>query len=200
MESGTVPHNAQHQLSGYIHIPVVVLKSTKWFYFRLPSVRRVRRSKALVFPMHACVCAKSLQSYSTLCDPKNCSLLGSSVHGILQTRILSGLPCLFPGDLPNPWDEPASLKCPALAGGLFTTSTTWEAPSLFMGTRKTKKASKAEWLFFPQATVSLPTGCPESDLWVRGLCSALAIVLYVLLLRMCHLHVFVVKQEMSYYI
>ena len=86
MESGTVPHNAQHQLSGYIHIPVVVLKSTKWFYFRLPSVRRVRRSKALVFSMHACMCAKSLQSYSTLCDPKDCSLLGSSVHGILQTR------------------------------------------------------------------------------------------------------------------
>ena len=28
----------------------------------------------------------------TLCDPMDCSLPGSSVHGILQVRILSGLP------------------------------------------------------------------------------------------------------------
>ena len=31
---------------------------------------------------------ESLQSYMTLCDPVYCSLPGSSVHGILQTRIL----------------------------------------------------------------------------------------------------------------
>ena len=36
----------------------------------------------------ACVCAKSLQSCPTLCDPMNCSPPGSSVHGILQARIL----------------------------------------------------------------------------------------------------------------
>ena len=35
-----------------------------------------------------CVCAKSLQSYLTLCDPMDCSPPGSSVRGILQTRIL----------------------------------------------------------------------------------------------------------------
>ena len=34
------------------------------------------------------VCAKSLQSYLTLCDPMDCSPPGSSVHGILQARIL----------------------------------------------------------------------------------------------------------------
>ena len=32
--------------------------------------------------------AKSLQSCLTLCDPRDCSLPGSSVHGILQARIL----------------------------------------------------------------------------------------------------------------
>ena len=32
--------------------------------------------------------AKSLQSCLTLCDPMDCSPPGSSVHGILQTRIL----------------------------------------------------------------------------------------------------------------
>ena len=32
-----------------------------------------------------------------------------------------------PGNLPNPGREPPSLKSPALAGGFFTTSATWEA-------------------------------------------------------------------------
>ena len=36
----------------------------------------------------SCMRAKSLQSYSTLCDSISCSLPGSSVHGILQARIL----------------------------------------------------------------------------------------------------------------
>ena len=32
--------------------------------------------------------AKSLQSCPTLCDPIDCSLPGSSVHGIFQARVL----------------------------------------------------------------------------------------------------------------
>ena len=39
----------------------------------------------------------------------------------------SGLPFSIPGDFPDPGIEPASLASPALAGGFFTTSTTWEA-------------------------------------------------------------------------
>ena len=39
----------------------------------------------------------------------------------------SGLPFPTPGDLPDPGSEPASLESPALSGGFFTTSTTWEA-------------------------------------------------------------------------
>ena len=71
--------------------------------------------------------AKSLQSCLTLCDPMNHSPLGSSVHGILQSRIRSGLPCPSPEDLPNPGITPSSLSSPALAGGFFTTCTAWEA-------------------------------------------------------------------------
>ena len=65
----------------------------------------------------------------TLCDPMDCSLPGSSVHGILQARILdywNGLPFPSPGNLLDPGMESASS---ALAGGFFTTSTTWEAQS-----------------------------------------------------------------------
>ena len=47
------------------------------------------------------------QSYLTLCDPKDGSPPGSSVHGILQARILE-LPCLPPGDFPNPEIKPRS--------------------------------------------------------------------------------------------
>ena len=34
------------------------------------------------------MCAKSLQSCPAICDPMDCSPLGSSVHGILQARVL----------------------------------------------------------------------------------------------------------------
>ena len=48
---------------------------------------------------------------------------GSSVHGILQARILE---CIAM-HLPNPGIKPATLMSPALAGQFFTTSATWEA-------------------------------------------------------------------------
>ena len=38
--------------------------------------------------IHSDVCVLLAQSYSTLCDPRDCSPPGSSVHGMLQTRIL----------------------------------------------------------------------------------------------------------------
>ena len=41
---------------------------------------------ALQGPVH--VCAKSFQSCLTLCDLMDCSPLGTSVHGILQARML----------------------------------------------------------------------------------------------------------------
>ena len=43
---------------------------------------------ANVLLLAACMSTKSLQLCSTLCDPMDFSLLGSSVHGILQARIL----------------------------------------------------------------------------------------------------------------
>ena len=46
--------------------------------------------------MHAYVCAKLLQSCLTLCDPTDCSLPGSSVHAILQAKILEWVAIPFP--------------------------------------------------------------------------------------------------------
>ena len=41
---------------------------------------------------------------------------------------MDGLLFPLPVDLPDPGIKPMSLKSPALAGGFFTTSTTWKAP------------------------------------------------------------------------
>ena len=47
--------------------------------------------------------------------------------GFTRQEYWSGLPCLSPGDLPNPGIETASLMSLALEGRFFTTSATWEA-------------------------------------------------------------------------
>ena len=48
------------------------------------------------------------QSGLTLCDPMDCSLSGSSVHGIFQARVLEWIAFPSPGDLPNPGIKPGS--------------------------------------------------------------------------------------------
>ena len=51
--------------------------------------------------MAACVCAKSLQSCLTLCDPMDCSPPGSTVHGILKARILEWAAISFSNAIPR---------------------------------------------------------------------------------------------------
>ena len=54
--------------------------------------------------------AKSLQSCPTLCDPVDCSLPGSSVHGILlRQEYWNRMLCPPPGDLPYPGTKSISL-------------------------------------------------------------------------------------------
>ena len=60
-----------------------------------------------VFLGFCCLCSV-VQSCLTLCSPMNCSPLGSSVHGILQARILEWVVVPPPGDLLNPGVTPTS--------------------------------------------------------------------------------------------
>ena len=55
---------------------------------------------------------------------------GSSVHWILQARILEWVAMPSSRGIPNPEIEPTSLMSPALTGRFFTTSATWEAHAL----------------------------------------------------------------------
>ena len=75
-----------------------------------------------------CVHAEWLQSCLTLCDPMDCIAHQAPLSmGFSRQGYWTGLPCPPPGDFPNPGIKPASLTSPALAGNVFTTSTTWEA-------------------------------------------------------------------------
>ena len=55
--------------------------------------------------LNLCMSAKSLQSCLTLCDPMDCSLPGSSVHGILQASILEwvAMPSSRGSSQPRDW-------------------------------------------------------------------------------------------------
>ena len=69
----------------------------------------------------SCVCVCSVaQSCLTLCNPVDCTPLGSTAHGISRQEYWSDLPFPSPGDPPDPGIEPLSPASPALAGGFFT--------------------------------------------------------------------------------
>ena len=71
---------------------------------------------------------KSLQSCPTLYDPMDCSAPGSFLCPWDSPGKNTGVDCpvLFQRDLLDIGIKPISLMSPALAGGFFTTSVTWE--------------------------------------------------------------------------
>ena len=71
--------------------------------------------------------AKLLQLCPTLCDPKDHSPPGSSVHRVLQARILEwvAMPSSGVSSSPRDWTQ---VSC--IAGGFFTNRTTREALEL----------------------------------------------------------------------
>ena len=60
---------------------------------------------------------KVIQSCPALCDPMDYSLLGSSIHGILQTRILEWVAIPFSRGSSQPRDQ-TQVSC--IAGRFFT--------------------------------------------------------------------------------
>ena len=70
---------------------------------------RNKRGKRLLLDI-MCVCT---QSCPTLCDSMDCSLPGSSVHGISQARILEWVD--FPGNLPDPGKRLLNWQADSLA-------------------------------------------------------------------------------------
>ena len=63
------------------------------------------------------VCVLVTQSCPVLCDPVDCSLLGSSDHGILQARILEWIAISFSRGSPQPRDQ---IHTSCIEGSFFT--------------------------------------------------------------------------------
>ena len=83
------------------------------------------------FKIEVCVCAKSLQSCLSLCNPMDCSPPGSSVHGILQARILEWVAMPFSRGSSWPRDRTHVSYVSCTGKWIFTTSATWEAQLIF---------------------------------------------------------------------
>ena len=77
------------------------------------------------------------QSYLTLCVPMDCSPPGTSVHGILQARILEWVAIPFSRELPNPGIEPRS---PSLQAGSLPS----ESPGKLKNTPKKMLTKKKQ--------------------------------------------------------
>ena len=71
----------------------------------LPQPKRQNYTTVLLFIILVVLVA---QSGLTLCDPTDCNLPGSSVHGILQARILEWVAISFSKGSSNPETEPGS--------------------------------------------------------------------------------------------
>ena len=84
----------------------------------LPLGFLIQSSFHLVQPQKSESESEVAQSCATLCDPMDCSLRDSSIHGIFRQENWSGLPFPSPGDLLDPGIEPMS---PALQADAFIT-------------------------------------------------------------------------------
>ena len=76
------------------------------------------------------VCAKSLQSCPTLCNPMDCSPPGSSVYGILQARIREWVAMPSSKGSSQPRDQ---TQASLIAGRFFTDWATREAQEYWSG-------------------------------------------------------------------
>ena len=96
-------------------------KDGKLLLLVIDKTPRMTRPNFIRGPISLKVKVLIFQSCPTLCDPMDCSSLGSSVHGISQAKIQNWLPFPFPGDLPNPGMEARS---PALQAGALPSEPT----------------------------------------------------------------------------
>ena len=105
--------------SRYQHTPQFYNTTPAPRYRRIaaPQLRRLEHAQTEVTgePLPTRARSKSLQSCPTLCDPVDCSPPGSSVHGILQARILECVAFPFSRGSSRPRDQ-AHVSCmsPAL--------------------------------------------------------------------------------------
>ena len=97
-----------------------------WLWRGILSARKWQ-SRSYQFALWACVHMQSLQSCLTLCNPVDCCLPGSSVHGISQARILEWV--AMPSSRGSSWSSGQThISCGScIAGGFLYCWATVEA-------------------------------------------------------------------------
>ena len=73
-------------------------------------------------PPSSLCCVVLTQSCLTLCGPVDCSLLGSSIHGIFQARILEWIAISFSGGSSQPRDQTCVSSVSCMLGRFFIMS------------------------------------------------------------------------------
>ena len=115
------PRNQTHASCGsYIGRQILYLWAT-----REAHILFILIYKCVYISVCWAVLCLAAQSCPTLCDPMDCSLSGSSVHGILQARILErvAMPSSRGSSQPRNWTQ---VSC--IAGGFFISWATRETP------------------------------------------------------------------------
>ena len=98
-----------------------------YFYFSEPPYFMCNSPKVWNAQSKTCACVLS-QSCLTLCDPAGCSPLGSSVHGVLQARVLERIAISFFRAWPMDWTH---VSCVSWIGRqILYHCANWEAPKL----------------------------------------------------------------------
>ena len=95
-----------------------VAKSRTWLKLSMHVQHQLRIW--LILYMFMRVCAKLLQSCPTFCNPMDCSPPGSSVHGILQARILEWIAMPSSRGSSQLRDQTLVSGISCIAGGFFT--------------------------------------------------------------------------------
>ena len=106
----------------------LAINITEWLSICFHFLRAIQQDKLSCFKLSKCkeqdsvvkqtthlwktVCVSVTQSCPTLCDPMDCSLAGSSVHGIFQARILEWVALLSSRGSSPPRDQ-TQVSCTA---------------------------------------------------------------------------------------
>ena len=108
----TTSHLAQNTPQAYSPSPCLMVQAGRFI-------------TTLLSPSMSLVHAQSLQLCLNLFNPMDCSLPASSLHEILQARILEWVAMPSCKGSSQPRDR---IQVSSIAGGFFTHGATWEAP------------------------------------------------------------------------
>ena len=106
---------SRHHIPPLSTVEIKIFKKRVFHYSQFPYFALSFIIALIITCIYMCMCVKSLQSCLTLCEPMDYNPPSPLSVRFSGQESWSGLPFPPPGDLP------------ALAGGLFITSATWEA-------------------------------------------------------------------------